>query len=95
VADNVFSFSPACDVILQADQLKYLNQFIAYTKKSMNVVKASVILSLLYNLVGLYFAVRGELTPIFAAILMPLSSISVVSFVTLLTNMLKPKTEED
>jgi len=61
----------------------------------MNVVKASVILSLLYNLVGLYFAVRGELTPIFAAILMPLSSISVVSFVTLLTNMLKPKTEED
>lgn len=93
VADNVFSFSPACDVILQADQLKYLDQFIAYTKKSMNVVKASVILSLLYNVIGLYFAVRGELTPIFAAILMPLSSISVVSFVTLLTNVLKPKTE--
>lgn len=91
VADNVFSFSPACDIILQADQLQHLNQFIAYTKKSMNVVKASVILSLLYNLVGLFFAVRGELTPIFAAILMPLSSISVVSFVTLLTNMLKPK----
>lgn len=91
VADNVFSFSPACDIILQADQLQHLNQFIAYTKKSMNVVKASVILSLLYNLIGLFFAVRGELTPIFAAILMPLSSISVVSFVTLLTNMLKPK----
>ncbi|MDP4965815.1 MAG: HAD-IC family P-type ATPase, partial [Salibacteraceae bacterium] len=93
VADNVFSFSPACDVILQADQLKYLDQFIVYTKKSMNVVKASVILSLLYNLIGLYFAVRGELTPIFAAILMPLSSISVVIFVTLLTNMFKPKIE--
>jgi P-type Cu+ transporter len=59
----------------------------------MNVVKASVILSLLYNLIGLYFAVRGELTPIFAAILMPLSSISVVIFVTLLTNMFKPKIE--
>lgn len=91
VADDVFSFSPACDVILQADQLQYLDQFIVYTKKSMNVVKASVILSLLYNLLGLYFAVRGELTPIFAAILMPLSSISVVIFVTLLTNMFKPK----
>lgn len=93
VADDVFSFSPACDVILQADQLQHLDAFIAYIKKSISVVKASVVLSLIYNVVGLSFAVQGALTPLVAAILMPLSSISVVLFVTLLTNVLKPKIE--
>jgi Cu+-exporting ATPase len=35
----------------------------------------------------MYFAVQGELSPVFAAILMPVSSITVVSFVTLATNL--------
>nr|HMU03127.1 hypothetical protein [Saprospiraceae bacterium] len=37
-------------------------------------------LALLYNVIGLYFAVRGELSPVVAAILMPVSSISVVIY---------------
>lgn len=91
VADDVFSFSPACDAILQADQLRRLGDYLKYIQTSMNVVKGSVIISLLYNVIGLYFAVRGELTPVVAAILMPLSSVSVVVFVSFLTNLLKPK----
>jgi Cu+-exporting ATPase len=91
VADDVFSFSPACDAILQADQLRHLGDYLKYIQTSMNVVKGSVIISLLYNVIGLYFAVRGELTPVVAAILMPLSSVSVVVFVSFLTNVLKPK----
>lgn len=91
VADDVFSFSPACDVIMQANQISMLHKIIRYIKQSMNIVKASIVISLLYNVVGLYFAVTGTLTPIFAAILMPLSSISVVIFVTLLTNLIAPK----
>jgi Cu+-exporting ATPase len=91
VADDVFSFSPACDAILQADRLQHLGDFLRYIRKSMNVVKVSIVISLLYNVVGLYFAVRGELTPVFAAILMPLSSVSVVGFVSLLTGLMKPK----
>jgi Cu+-exporting ATPase len=34
----------------------------------------------------LYFAVTGQLQPVIAAILMPLSSISIVVFTTLATN---------
>lgn len=91
VADDVFSFSPACDAILQAGQLKKLARFRNYIKQSMNVVKVSIVISLLYNAVGLFFAMQSELTPVFAAILMPLSSVTVVGFVTLLTEMLKPR----
>lgn len=91
VADDVFSFSPACDAILQAGRLQYLGVFLAYIRKSMTVVRISVLISLLYNVVGLFFAVRAELTPLFAAILMPMSSVTVVGFVSLMTSLMRPR----
>ncbi len=86
VSENVNVFSPACDGILDATQFNTLNDFIKASKNAMRIIKASFIFSILYNLIGLYFAVTGQLSPIIAAILMPLSSISIVVFVTLLTN---------
>ena len=80
VADNVFNFSPACDAILQSDKFASLDKFLRFTHRSMRVVYAGFLISLIYNLVGLSFAVQGILTPIVAAILMPISSISVVVF---------------
>lgn len=91
VADDVFSFSPACDAILQADKLRDLGSFLRYIEKSIQVVKASIIISILYNLAGLFFAVQAELTPLVAAILMPLSSVTVVGFVSLITTWIRPK----
>ena len=86
IADDVFSFSPACDAILEANKFKFLPDFLFKSKSSVNVVYASFALSLIYNIVGLSFAVTGQLSPIIAAILMPVSSVSVVAFVTLATN---------
>jgi Cu+-exporting ATPase len=60
--------------------------FLRFSKDSVNVIKASFVISLMYNLIGLSVAVSGNLSPLFAAILMPLSSISVVIFTTLMTN---------
>lgn len=85
VTENASIFSPACDAIIDASQLKGLGRFITASKKTMNIVKMSFVLSLLYNVIGIYFAVTGQLVPVIAAILMPLSSISVVAFVTLAT----------
>lgn len=80
IADNVFNFSPACDAILQSNQLGNLNRFIRFTHQSINIVKAGFLISFFYNVIGLSFAVQGNLTPIVAAILMPISSVSVVVF---------------
>ncbi len=91
VADDVYSFSPACDVILQSNRLKDFGRILKYIKSSIAVVRWSIVISLIYNVIGLSFAVRGELTPIVAAILMPLSSITVVAFVSLLTSLLAPQ----
>jgi Cu+-exporting ATPase len=83
VADDVFSFSPACDAILEAVEFGRLSKFIQFSHTSFSVIKASFFISLTYNIIGLSFAVTGKLSPLVAAILMPLSSITVVSFVTL------------
>ena len=86
VSDNVNVFSPACDAIMDAKLFNKLPKFLTLSKKTLNIIKASFILSFSYNLVGMYFALSGNLTPIVAAILMPLSSITIVVFVTICTN---------
>ncbi|MBL6449386.1 heavy metal translocating P-type ATPase metal-binding domain-containing protein [Fulvivirga sp. 29W222] len=86
VTEDVSSFSPACDGILEGGHLKHLATYLDYAKYGKNIIIASFVISFLYNVVGLTFAITGVLTPIFAAILMPLSSISVVAFATFTGN---------
>lgn len=93
ISENVNVFSPASDGIIDATKFGQLYQIILASRKAMGIIKLSFILSLLYNVVGLYFAVTGQLKPVIAAILMPLSSISVVVFTTLMTNLLGRRLE--
>ncbi|WP_276389384.1 heavy metal translocating P-type ATPase [Eudoraea chungangensis] len=86
ISENTNVFSPACDGILDASRLKDLHGFISASRKAIQIIKMCFVFSLLYNVVGLYFAVTGQLEPVIAAILMPLSSISIVSFATLASN---------
>ncbi len=91
ISENINVFSPACDGIMDATKFKELYQYILASKKAIKIVKLSFVLSLVYNVIGLYFAVTGQLQPVIAAILMPLSSISVVAFTTVMTNLLGRK----
>lgn len=86
VTDDTGVFTPACDGILQGDQIGMLDRFLALAKSATNIVKAGFVLSFMYNAIALSFAVSGHLTPLVAAILMPLSSISVVVFTTVAVN---------
>ncbi len=83
VSENSAQFSPASDAILDGSKVSQLDKFISYAKAGKKIVMASFILSILYNIVGLSFAVQGLLSPMVAAILMPASSISIVLFVSL------------
>ena len=85
ISEDINVFSPACDGILDASAFKVIPSFMKISKRGINVIKWSFVLSLLYNIVGLTFAVTGNLMPVVAAILMPLSSISIVVFTTLAT----------
>jgi len=86
VADDINNFTPASDGILDAKSFDKLPAIITLSKHSQRIIYASFVLSFLYNIVGLSFAINGSLTPVFAAILMPLSSITVVLFTTFMVN---------
>jgi P-type Cu+ transporter len=72
------NFTPASDGILEAAQLESLPELISICKANKRVIIISFIVSLIYNITGLFFAVQGILSPLTAAILMPASSISIV-----------------
>jgi Cu+-exporting ATPase len=80
IAEDIGAFSPASDGILDAREFGRLPRFLAFARTARRIIIASFAISVLYNAVGITFAARGLLSPVLAAVLMPLSSISVVVF---------------
>ncbi|MBC2838659.1 heavy metal translocating P-type ATPase metal-binding domain-containing protein [Robiginitalea sp. SC105] len=93
ISEDSHLFTPACDAILDGRRFASLDWFLRISRKGLGVIRISFALSLLYNLVGLYFAVTGQLQPVIAAILMPLSSITIVIFTYLATTWIGRKAE--
>lgn len=85
IADDIYHFSPAGDAIVDASKLGRLYRFILFAHQSLRIVKISFAISFLYNIVGLSYALSGQLSPVVAAILMPVSSVTVVAFATFAT----------
>jgi P-type Cu+ transporter len=83
VSDNTAIFSPASDGILAGDKVRSLDVMLKFAKSSSLILKTGFAISFFYNAIALTIAVSGNLTPLIAAILMPISSISVVSFSTI------------
>jgi len=78
ISDDHLHFTPASDVILQGNFLLYLPKFLDFSRYGLRLIKASFVLSLVYNAIGLSFAIQGNLSPLIAAILMPVNSISML-----------------
>lgn len=95
ISEDINVFSPASDGIIDASTFTKIAQLLSLSKKTLRVIKMSFAISLLYNVIGMYFAISGKLSPIIAAILMPLSSISIVFFVTIATNIIAKRTNEN
>lgn len=85
VSDDINNFSPGCDAILDGEAFHKLPKFFDFSKDAVKVIKMSFIISLLYNVVGISFAVQGTMSPLFAAILMPISTVTIISFTSLMT----------
>ncbi|MEP6676429.1 MAG: heavy metal translocating P-type ATPase metal-binding domain-containing protein, partial [Ferruginibacter sp.] len=91
VSDHSGIFTPACDGILEGSHLGKLNRLLSFARSGKKIVAVSFALSLIYNIVGLSFAVTGTLSPMIAAILMPISSVSIITLSTLTTGIIAAK----
>jgi Cu+-exporting ATPase len=85
VSDQTHLFTPASDAILEGGMIQSLDLLLKYAKKGKLIIVIIFMLSIVYNIVGMYFATRAALSPMIAAILMPISSISIVAFSALLS----------
>jgi Cu+-exporting ATPase len=87
VIEQAGAFSPASDVILEAGRVPRLSAILALARQATQIVRLSFGISAVYNLAGISIAAAGILSPVICAILMPVSSISVVLFACGATNL--------
>lgn len=86
LAEDTSSFTPASDVIMEAGSLAKLDRVLAFARGSKRIIYVSFGISVLYNIVGLAFAVTGMLSPLVCAVIMPVSSVTVIAWTSLATH---------
>jgi Cu+-exporting ATPase len=91
VSENLSQFTPRSEVILEANKLTKLNHYLSASYRAKLILKICLAFSITYNSIGLSFAISGSLTPFVAAVLMPLSSITIVFLSTFLVRVLNKK----
>ena len=91
VTDDIGYFTPGADAIIEGKSLILLPKLLKMAAYMRNIIWFSFAISVVYNIIGLSFAVQGKLNPIIAAILMPSSSISIV-LITWLGSVLSART---
>ncbi|WP_316829654.1 heavy metal translocating P-type ATPase [Pedobacter aquatilis] len=85
ITDNINNFTPGCDAILKGSSLNFLPAFIRQAKDGLKIIKTSFAIATAYNCIGIYYAVQGALYPLIAAVLMPVSTITIICFTTFTT----------
>ncbi|MCB0516662.1 MAG: heavy metal translocating P-type ATPase metal-binding domain-containing protein [Chitinophagales bacterium] len=91
ISEQNLQFSPASHAIIEGNNLVKMPEVLAIAKGGKKLIYGALLISLLYNVVGIYVASSGMLSPLFAAIIMPLSSVSVVIYGMLGSNILVKK----
>jgi Cu+-exporting ATPase len=78
LADDINNFTPSCDAILDAKKLHQMPQLMRLAKSAQMIINTCFSVSIIYNIIGLSIAMQGLMQPMIAAILMPVSTLSIV-----------------
>ncbi|MDX1653003.1 MAG: heavy metal translocating P-type ATPase metal-binding domain-containing protein, partial [Brumimicrobium sp.] len=89
VAENEYRFTPSSDAIIKSDRIIHLKDYFKFASYTRTTLRTCLNFSLIYNTVGISFAFMGYVTPLFAAVLMPLSSVTVVFISTAMIHLYK------
>ncbi len=76
-------FSPACDLIIPGADFADLPFLFKSASMLTHLIWFGFAISIMYNLIGVVIAASALLSPLYAAILMPLSSLTIVSLSTM------------
>lgn len=87
VTDNINNFTPGSDAILDGNSFHLLPNFLNFAKGTVSIIHLSFCISVCYNILGISFAIQGKLSPLIAAILMPLSTATIILFTSIGTHL--------
>lgn len=87
ISEDTSNFTPACDIVMSAERFEELNKLLQYASSAVRTVWFTYLVAAIYNIIGLSYAVQGLLSPVIAAVLMPLSSVTIVLIGTGLTTL--------
>jgi len=79
VSDETACLVPACDALLRGDRVAALPAILRYARQAHAVIVLCFAVSVVYNVGGLWLALAGRLTPLATAVLMPVSSLTIVA----------------
>ncbi len=79
VSDDTACVVPACDGLMAGSRLQHLPAILQFARRARLIVLAGFAVSIVYNAVGLTYALSGHLTPLASAVLMPVSSITIIA----------------
>lgn len=86
VTDNINNFTPGSDAILDGKSFYLLPNFLKFAKSTVNIIHLSFCIAVCYNVIGISFAIQGKLSPLIAAILMPVSTVTIILFTSISTH---------
>jgi Cu+-exporting ATPase len=78
VSDDTACLVPACDALVRGRALAALPALLRYARQARHVIVVCFAVSVAYNAIGLTLALQGRLTPLATAVLMPVSSLTVI-----------------
>jgi Cu2+-exporting ATPase/Cu+-exporting ATPase len=81
----------AADIYLSTPGITPVADLIVISKETMKVINRNLVLSLLYNSLSVYAAFSGMISPLVAAIIMPVSSLTVLASTLLGTKKLNSR----
>lgn len=68
----------SADIVLMDDELNKIHQAAALSRRTLKTIRQNIGISILYNIIMVPLAVSGFITPLIAAISMPISSLLVI-----------------
>lgn len=91
IAEDTNQFTPASDAIIDGKQLHLFDKLMTFCRQEKNIIKICFGFSVIYNVIGIYFAVQASLSPLLAAIIMPCSTLTIIFLTWLLSHIAATK----
>ncbi len=83
----------SADIVLMGEELQKIEQAVALSRRTLRTVRQNIMISFVYNIIMVPLAMSAMITPLIAAISMPISSLLVIGNAARIRTLFREKTD--